>query len=283
MEKKGWVCLDIDGTLTDNILTIPHEVLNYLEELHHNHWQLVFVTGRTFSLAARPLETLQVPYHLIAQNGASCYEMPQRKMIFKKYLPVELFIKLEKQLIGTEHDFVLFTGYDQGEDIFYRPERLSESVRQYFESRLAHLSGCWKPVESFHNLQHQSVPYGKIYGVKSFLQKIEPILKKVPAIQTHLVVDSVNNDFHILQIMDREVDKGKAVAQLIDHTALPKPIISAGNDTNDGALLQVADIRIAMKESPACLLDQAHIIAPSVHEMGILPALKLAVEQAKEL
>jgi len=37
--SKGWICLDIDGTLTDEILSIPNAVLNTLKELHHNHWK----------------------------------------------------------------------------------------------------------------------------------------------------------------------------------------------------------------------------------------------------
>lgn len=281
-EKKGWICLDIDGTITDDILTIPNEILLYLEKLHHENWQLVFVTGRTFSLAYKPLFPLRANYYLIPQNGASCFEMPQKKMLFKKYLPIEVFYDLEKLIKGEGHDFVLFTGYDQGESVFYRPDFLNSETLHYIETKLKGLSGNWKAVNSFHGLQVEALPYGKIYGLRQSLQKLAPILNKIPSIKVHLVQDSVNPYFSILQIMRKDVDKGKAVLEIMNKTALPNPIISAGNDNNDETLLQIADVKIAMSGSPRCLLDQATIIAPPVEKMGIISALELAIKQVEK-
>ena len=82
--------------------------------------------------------------------------------------------------------------------------------------------------------------------------------------------------------MRKDVDKGKAVLEIMDQDILPCPIISAGDDNNDESLLQIADIKIAMPTSPKCLLDQATIIAPPVEEKGIIDALKIAVQKAKE-
>lgn len=277
--KKGWICLDIDGTITADILTIPQDVLLYLEKLYNENWHLVFVTGRTFSLACKPLVPLQASYYLIAQNGASSFEMPQKNMLFKKYLPIEVFYNLEKLIKKEGHDFILFTGYDQGEEVFYRPKYLGSEVLNYVETSLKGLSGTWKAIDSFHDLQVTTVPYGKIYGQRESLQKIAPILNKVPSVKVHLVQDSVNPNFSILQVMRKDVDKGKAVLEILGKTTLPSPIISAGNDNNDETLLQIADIKIAMSGSPSVLLDQATIIAPSVEKMGIIAALELAIKQ----
>lgn len=283
LEKKGWICLDIDGTITADILTIPGPVLSYLKDLHYKGWQIVFVTGRTFSLACRPLASFDVPYFLVPQNGASSFAMPSKKMLSKSYLSVDVFYELEKLIQGLKHDFVFFGGYDQGEEIFYRPHLLMDETLNYFETQLTSLAGSWKKYDYFTDLPYKEVPYGKIYGKKASLYKILQILKKVPSIHVHLVQDSVNPAFSILQIMKGGVDKGRAVLDIMGQTALPSPIVSAGNDNNDESLLQIADIKIAMSGSPACLLDQATLIAPPVEEMGIIPALELAVKQVEEM
>ncbi|MCH9632300.1 MAG: hypothetical protein S4CHLAM6_06320 [Chlamydiae bacterium] len=278
LEKKGWICLDIDGTITADILTIPEPVLDYLKELHHCGWQIVFVTGRTFSLAHAPLAELDIPYFLVPQNGASSFSMPSKKMLTKNYVSIEVFYELEKLIQGIQHDFVFFGGFDQGEEVFYRPERLMEKTKEYFENKLTSLAGSWKTFDSLAELPFKEVPYGKIYGERESLYKILQVLKKVSSVKVHLVEDSVNPSFSILQIMKGDVDKGRAVLDIMGQESLPSPIISAGNDNNDESLLQIADVKIAMSGSPACLLDQATLVAPPVEEMGILSALELAVK-----
>lgn len=281
-EKKGWVCLDIDGTITDDILSIPKEVLKYLKSLHEDHWQIVFVTGRTFSLATLPLKDFDVPYYLSVQNGASSFLMPQKKQLSKKYLSIETFFELEHYLKGSSFDFVLFGGYDQGERCYYRPDRLKREVREYFARKLSKLACDWRAVDSFKSLEEEEFPYGKIYGEFEDLKKLYPVFEKIPSIKVHLVKDSVHPTFYILQIMRKDVDKGKAVLELMGQNVLPKPIISAGNDRNDESLLGISDIRIAMPDSPQSLLDQATIIAPPVQENGIIQALEIAIGKVKD-
>ena len=282
VEKKGWICLDIDGTITANPKVIPTRVLDYLKDLHHKGWQIVFVTGRTFSFAYAPLKDFDVPYFLVPQNGASSFEMPEKKMLTKNYLSIDVFYEIEKLLKGTGHDFVFFGGYDQGEPVFYRPHLLLDETREYFETTLTSLAGSWKAIEHMSELPIKEVPYGKIYGRKEALYKILPTLQNIPSINVHLVEDSVNPTFCILQIMRKDVDKGRAVLDIMDQIALPSPIISAGNDNNDESLLQIADVKIAMHSSPACLTDQATLIAPPVEEMGIIPALELAISKVEK-
>lgn len=281
-EKKGWICLDIDGTITDDILSIPKEVLNYLKSLHEDHWQLAFVTGRTFSLAQLPFRDFDVPYYLSVQNGASSFFMPGKKLLSKKYLPIETFFDLERYLKNTSFDFVLFGGYDQGENCYYRPTHLNREVREYFSRQLSKLACEWKAVDSFKGLEEKDFPYGKIYGEYDELKKLFPVFEKIPSIKVHLVKDAVNPTFHILQIMRKDVDKGKAVLELMGQDVLPKPIISAGNDQNDESLLGISDIRIAMPDSPQSLLEQATIIAPPVQDKGIIQALEIAIGKVKD-
>ena len=43
-EHRGWLALDIDGTLTDQTHIVPEEVVNYLKELHAKGWEVFIIT-----------------------------------------------------------------------------------------------------------------------------------------------------------------------------------------------------------------------------------------------
>lgn len=274
---KGWICLDIDGTLTDNIKTIPSEVLDLLTELDQKHWKIVFVTGRLFAMAHEPLKGLKFPYYLAVQNGASWYEMPQKIRRSKKYLPLSSFIEMESLFKGTTLDFVLVSGTEEGDLCFYRPDYLSPKMADYFKNDLSTYGGNWRAVSSFELIDIKEFPYGKVYGPKSDLQKLQLQFDQISTVKTHLIQDSVNPNNQILQVMRADVDKGKTVLDIIASSVLPTPIIAAGNDLNDETLLSIADVKIAMANSPKPLLEMADFIAPPVEEMGIIPALKRAL------
>lgn len=280
-EKKGWICLDIDGTITHDFFSIPHEVLYYLEKLYYENWGLVLVTGRIFSLAHIVLKDFKVPYYLIPQNGASIFEMPEKKLVAKKYLSLDVLSELEPILKHVEHAMIVYGGHDQGDVFFHKSNFSKKEDQNRFAREITRIIGVAHPLENFKSLLINEAPIVKIYGRQEELKEIHHSLKQVSSIKSHLLTDKIDNDFYLMHIMDKEVDKGKAVLKIMSHHILPKTIIAAGNDTNDETLLQIADIKIAMSNSPRCLLDQANLIAPPVTEMGILTALRIAVEQVE--
>src|SRR3990167_9606246 len=78
---------DIDKTLTDESKHVPDDVISYLAELHKQDWEIVLVTGRTFSYAMMSLEKINFPYYLAVQNGAEVLKMPEKTILFRNFLP----------------------------------------------------------------------------------------------------------------------------------------------------------------------------------------------------
>lgn len=278
---KGWICLDIDGTLTDDMHALPDHTTNYLHKLYDKGWQLAFVTGRIFSLGHKPLEKLNFPYFFAPQNGASWYEMPGKKRGGKKYLSLSVFKELEPLLLPKQLDFVLITGIEHQDVCYYRPKRLKPHIVEYFQNTLSKLAGQWKPIEDYNSLMLDEFAYGKVYGEFDELKSLQDAFEKISAIKSHLIRDSAHATQYTLHVMRQDVSKGQAVQDLIDPKILPKPIIAAGNDMNDMSLLDIADIKIAMEGSPKPLLEQAHLIAPSVKNEGIIAALQLALKEVE--
>jgi len=60
---------------------------------------------------------------------------------------------------------------------------------------------------------------------------------------------------------------------------LPRPLIVGGDDHNDRASLECADIKVVMENAPASLKSMADIIAPlSIHH-GIIHGLNEAFKR----
>ncbi len=279
--QKGWICLDIDGTLTDQMFSIPKNVTNYIKKLYFEGWKIIFVTGRMFSLGIKPLEKLDFPFYFSPQNGASWFEMPKQVLGQKKYLSLQTFLQLETLLEETDLDFVLITGIEHKDQCFYRPSRLTSDMVHYFENTLSKLAGTWHPVKDFKNLPIDEYPYAKIYGSKSELNPIFDAFEKIPAIKSYLIRDSAHSSNYTLHVMREDVDKGKAVLDIMKKEVIRLPIIAAGNDCNDETLLDIADIKIAMPSSPPSLLERATLIAPPVGDEGIIAALELAIKEVE--
>ena len=80
MEHKGWIALDIDGTITDATHHAPKEVVDFLHSLVDCGWEIVLITGRTFSFCHFVVRELDFPFYLGIQNGADILLMPKKSL-----------------------------------------------------------------------------------------------------------------------------------------------------------------------------------------------------------
>src|SRR5690625_105069 len=87
---KGIIALDIDGTITFERERMEKKVSDFLNFLIREGWQLIFLTGRTFSFAMPVLCELEGVFYIAVQNGASVYKMPSEKLIRKQHLPIDM-------------------------------------------------------------------------------------------------------------------------------------------------------------------------------------------------
>ena len=83
---KTLIALDIDGTITSDLHSLPEQVIDYFETIVQQGDLLAFITGRSFSLANSILGKLNFPYLLALHNGAIILQMPERRIISKQYM-----------------------------------------------------------------------------------------------------------------------------------------------------------------------------------------------------
>jgi len=275
---KGWIALDIDGTITDDMHSVPPEVSSYLGSLVEQQWQIMFITGRTFSFAHSALKSLQFPYYLAVQNGADIIQMPQKKMIARYYLQgAQVIPVLEKFYNGQKEDYLIYSGFEKGDFCYWRPQHFSQEMISYMQKLQKLAKEPWQAMESFAFEEQMSFPLIKCIGSKEVMEKIEAQLKDFTDVEKTMIRDTISNNLYLILITDSNATKGRALTRMVDGKGRGRLIIAAGDDLNDLSMLKAADIGIAMETAPKILLQEADIVASRASELGIIKALKEAV------
>lgn len=275
-KHKGWIALDIDGTITDESHHAPKEVIAYLHDVQEEGWELVFITGRTFSFGYRVVQAFNFPFYLAVQNGADILHMPGKKQIARHYLDESVIPLLEKAYKKEEEDFLIYAGYEQGDFCYYRPHRFSSQLLAHVDKIMALSPERWKAVESFTFEKEFIFPLAKCLGKKAAMERIDAILQKVPQVAATLIKDPLGVDIYLILVTAKEATKGNALQAIQKIYGAAGPVIAAGDDLNDISMLQLADVKIVMSSAPSQMHQMADILAAHGKEKGIIDALNRA-------
>lgn len=273
---KGWIALDVDGTLTDEKYSIPQPVVDYLNDLA-KEWKIAIVTGRSFSFARASISKLGFPFLFFVQNGSLVLKMPREEIYLKSYMDSSVIASIEKAFEGIEGVMLVYSGYDQDDQCFWR-----EGVTKQYE----------KYLKKLHDTQEQKgrgvkkfstgeIPLIKCIGKLDKVVVLAERLRRDQLIQFSLIKDPFDENFYILMVTKKGVSKGEILKKVIEKENERGVVIVAGNDDNDFSMFDVANIKIAMPSSPPEMLNSADFVAPPVEEFGIISALELAIKRAK--
>jgi hydroxymethylpyrimidine pyrophosphatase-like HAD family hydrolase len=270
---KGWIALDIDGTLTSEIFSIPEPVLNRLKTLSQQGWGLILLTGRPFSFGYPLLKSFEAPYFFGVQNGSAVLEMPSRRLFSSHSLKPTTIALLEEAYKGEKEDFLIYSGYEKGDFCTYRPAHFSPELLHYFE-RMKPLSAApWHPVKEFMFAPEERFPLMKCLGSYEHMARIAQLLKPFSKLSVTLIRDPMLEGLYLNLVTHCKATKGEVLQAILDKQGVEGPVIAAGDDRNDISMLLAADVRIVMETAPQEVLDIAHIVAPAASKMGILDAL----------
>jgi Cof subfamily protein (haloacid dehalogenase superfamily) len=267
---KGWLAFDIDGTITDDRISIPSLVSSYFKQLSGMGWKFVFLTGRSYTFSKTCLDCFDFDYYFSSQNGSLLMEMPSKEIIFKDYVHGSAIEHLEAVFHDLDCDFIVYKGMEFNDSCYFRPKRIPKNIMPYIYELQAREKEDWEEVDNF---VIDSFPLAKCVGSLEQLHLAYDRLEKMKMFDISIIRDPFFEKTHILLVTNKGVCKGAALRRLTSRHE-KSVIISAGNDFNDITLLEAGDIKIAMKNSPKELLSIANYIAPSAREMGIVTTLK---------
>lgn len=274
MGKKGWIALDIDGTITSDKYSVPEEVVQYLKDLQASGWEIALATGRAFAFASLAVAGFNFPFFLLAQNGSVVLQMPGRELVFKKYLSYQAIASVEEAYQGVSADFLVYSGYDKGDCFYWRASRFSSEDLLYVEELKKREKEQGVAVEAFDPIQLARFPLIKCFGLQERMEGVAKRLRAKSHFQVAHIRDMFYENYEILLVTSEQASKGLSLQELFRRMGRGEKVIAAGDDENDLSLLQMADVKIAMPHAPESLKKIADLIAPPVKELGILTALK---------
>ena len=278
-EHRGWLALDIDGTLTDQTHIVPKEVVNYLKELHAKGWEVFIITGRTLSFARLALELFNFPFHLAVQNGADVLYMPNKELVIRYYLSPSIIPTLEALCSECAEDFLVYAGWEKGDFCYYRPHLFSRKIRAHVDMMKQLSLEPWQAVKSFSFADHLRFPLMKCLGNKKEMTLVYEGLKNDKTLSVTLIRDPLAESVYLNLITHPEATKGNALKNVIKQTGKMGKVIAAGDDLNDISMLDRANIKIVMYSAPLEMHDLADIIAKPSYQYGIIEALQKALSE----
>ncbi len=276
----GWIALDIDGTITDKTHHAPPQVVEFLHTLVDKGWEIVFITGRTFSFGYTVVKEFDFPFYLAVQNGADILYMPQKTLISRHYLDAKAIPALEEAYRNEKEDFLLYAGFERGDFCYYRPERFSPKFAEHVKKIMSVSPEPWKAVKNFEFKDGLSFPLAKCLGAKTAMERVSNYLEAFPHISHTLIKDPFATDIYLILVTAKEATKGHALHSVKEVMGDGGPVIAAGDDLNDISMLEAADVKIVMSHAPPSMHSMATIVAEHGQEHGIIAALKQAIEYA---
>ena len=272
MKSNGWIALDIDGTITLDKYSVPKPVVEYLRKLEGQGWRIAVATGRSLHFALMALSEFSFPYLILPQNGSSALTMPEKKVLFRRYLPWEAIALIDEAFQGISSHFTVYTE----RDCYFRPKRFGQESWPLIQAWQERQKEKWIPLEQFNRELIPQFALAKCFGPFQEMATVATRLRVMHRFQVALMRDPFGPDAALLLITDAKASKGQALTAAIEQLGRGACVIAAGDDENDLSLLQAADIKIAMPHAPESLRNMADFLAPPTKEYGIIDALKRA-------
>jgi len=281
--ERGLIALDIDGTITTQLLSMPPRVASFLEKnIDHDQWQVIFLTGRTFNFAFQVLQVLKFPYFIGVQNGAITLEMPKREVVQKNYLSASVFPEMDDICHRRQTDYVIYSGYLNDDKVYYRKTHFSPEQIRYMMTRSKAFKENWIEVESYESLPVHEYASLKCFGDHALAAELSHEIETKLGLHAPLIKDPFEANRYIAQATHAHVTKGAVVRDMRERLMLDGPSIVAGDDFNDLSLFEAGNIKVAMGNSPKALLDHATIVAPPASQEGIIIGLTQAIKLARD-
>lgn len=257
MNERYLIAIDLDGTLLNDrnqISTYSQLVIQKLIELGHH---VVIATGRSNRMSILYYDQLGLQTPLINSNGAVIHH-PRDKNWGVFHYPLdmqtakdimEISYELESEnLLAAIYDHVLVERFNQHIVDFYRSGSDSGKIK----------------IGPLKDKLKEEPTLMLVYPNESQLDKLTRYLNDIHA----ETIDHRNwgHPFHIIEIMNKSMNKAVAVKRVADYYGVPRERIMAfGDETNDLHMLEFAGIGVAMENG----VDEAKNVADQITKSNV--------------
>ena len=254
------VMADIDGTFLDSAGQPSEGALAAIQAIRSCGIKFTLCSGRGNPGMRSFVDLLKLEIPYIVSGGAAIIEPLDQSVIYQKKMS-------ERQIRQAIH-----LGLLSGCEIIFH-DAWNQYVLSSDEFWEDNCYGKWIKANGWQKLHRvqswQEAPIQQIIRMDFFSQD-----ERLP-----LLAEEVKNlgvDLHAfvmprnIEISDRQVDKGKALIQLVEHLQLQLGnVMTIGDNVNDISMLEAAGIGVAMRNSSPDVLRRVNYLAPGCDEGGL--------------
>lgn len=249
------IALDLDGTLLDSNKNISERNYQALKKAAEQGVEIVPTTGRFYGMLPKVVKDLPFVNYVITVNGASVYDVREKKNIAEANIPLDTALKLMEYMDGFDciYDCYMDNGAYMTGNQWDRIDEFDLDV---------HYHKMWKEMrvqvddlKSF--LKKQGKGIQKTQCLVKDLSLKEKILKEAPELFPQCLATSslkINVEFN-----DLHASKGQALISLAEHLGCTaENVMSFGDGLNDLSMIKAAGMGIAMANSCKEVLEASN-------------------------
>ena len=266
--------MDIDGTLLNSKSEISERNSETIAEAASRGIEIVLVTGRRFDFALPIANALPCDLHLIVNNGALAKSRNGTTHL-RYLLPAET----ARQVLAATPEFrrsaaVIFDRPGARQVIMERVDWDDPFRGGYFRrnreyiAEVAPLSDCLSGGED----PIQVMYAGKCSPMRAAMKSLEALSRSRDF--TLALTEYEDRDFSILDVLRRDVTKGKALAEWTRQRGFAREnVLAIGDNWNDRQMLEFAGSPVLMGNCIAELKECGWPITLSNDEDGVAAAI----------
>lgn len=240
MKGKHLIALDLDGTLLTDKKTISPASKKIVQELIEAGHIVVIATGRSNQLSILYYNELGLQTPLINSNGAvlhnpfdnswGSYHHPLNHDTAMEIIETSYDLN-SKNILAAVQDHVYLDSYDEAIANFYGVKK-GQSTDGFFVGKIKeHLKDNPTLMLLYPDEEH-----------------VDTLTTRLNELETEMV-DHRNwgEPFHVIEVMNKQMNKAKALKKVADYYGIPQHrIIAFGDGSNDLEMIDYAGVGVAM-------------------------------------
>lgn len=264
------IVVDMDGTLLNTKHQVSKETRETLAKAMEQGVKVGIATGRIYPSARYYGNLLGLSTPIIACNGAIVKDEEKGEIIFSDAMQKDDVIKIIN--ICKKHD-IYFHFYDHDRFYIEREKYNSFDFQDWtFKESMEDQVGITQLEDAISYVEKNNIDVLKITILDEDMNKLENIKKQISQISTIEIAKSWYNN---MEIMNKEVSKGKGIEALAKKLGIEKDeIIAFGDNYNDLSMKDYVKTFVAMENGVDSVKEKADYVTASNDKNGVAKGIK---------
>jgi Cof subfamily protein (haloacid dehalogenase superfamily) len=271
------IAIDIDGTLLDSKVEIPHANLNALRRAHEAGVEIVLGTGRRHKFALPIAESLGFDLWLISSNGAVT-RSTRGELFYRDLMPKNTAIRLCQHMRQfRNHTVLTFDREGMGGIVCENHEHLYGVIQRWMEKNAPSIEYV-TPIEKA--LTEDPVQVMFCGPIELMERAQEQLLSSDFATDfTLLRTQYEARDLCIVDLLNAGCSKGHALERWATYRGIDRSeVMAIGDNYNDIEMLTFAGHPVIMGNASDDLKQNGWTVTLHADESGVAAAIEQALD-----